>query len=108
MTIRLDEKDSEFMAVSIEDSELLVTQTIRELLNDSGHDVNADSPLVGTQSTLDSLLLVELCIRLEDAALENGFDFDWASENAMSSNRGMFSSVRSLAAEYSRQSAVAS
>jgi len=48
--------------------------------------------------------LVEVCIALEDVADENGFDFDWTSEMAMSKSRSMFRTVQSLAEEFLNQS----
>ncbi len=65
--------------------------------------VSADTALIGDNSMLDSMKLVELCITLEDMAAELGFDFDWTSEAAMSRSRSMFRDAGSLAAEFLEQ-----
>lgn len=60
--------------------------------------------LIGEESLLDSMTLVEVCLALEDLADEHGFEFDWTSEAAMSKSRGMFRSVAVLAEEFASQS----
>jgi len=40
---------------------------------------------------------------LEDRAVVLGFEFDWASETAMSQDRSMFRTVGSLQDEFKRQ-----
>ena len=67
-------------------------------------EISADMPLIGGASLLDSRQLVELCLALEDLAEENGFEFDWTSEAAMSKSRSMFRSVAALAEEFASQS----
>ena len=47
--------------------------------------------------------LVELCLALEDEASDQGFEFDWTSEKAMSKSSSIFISIDTLAAEYLRQ-----
>ncbi len=65
-----------------------------------------DMQLIGGDSLLDSMNLVEVCLLLEDLADEHGFEFDWTSEVAMSRSRSMFRSVSTLAKEFSNQSEV--
>jgi len=65
--------------------------------------ISDDSPLLGDCSVLDSMGLVEVCLRLEDLAADIGAHFDWMSEEAMSLSRGMFRTVKSLQEEFSRQ-----
>ena len=60
--------------------------------------------LIGGDTLLDSMKLVEVCIKLEDLADKHGFEFDWTSEAAMSKSRSMFRSVATLAEELARQS----
>jgi hypothetical protein len=60
-------------------------------------------PLIGSQSVLDSMNLVELCLALEDKATEMGFEFDWTSDAAMSRSRSMFRTAGSLASEFISQ-----
>lgn len=66
--------------------------------------VTNDMQLIGGDSLLDSMKLVEVCIKLEDLADKHGFEFDWTSEAAMSKSRSMFRSVATLAEEFARQS----
>ncbi len=65
--------------------------------------ISASSSLVGENAILDSLDLVDLCLRLEDLARTMGFDFDWASEDAMSQSRSIFRSIESLQAYFDSQ-----
>ena len=66
--------------------------------------VTNDSQLIGGDSLLDSMKLVEVCIKLEDIAEKHNFEFDWTSESTMSRSRSMFRSVATLAEEFARQS----
>ncbi len=76
---------------------------ISQLLEDVSLTVIDDMPLIGGESVLDSMRLVELCLVLEDMASARGFEFDWTSEAAMSSSRSMFRTAGSLAAEFINQ-----
>ena len=83
-----------------------IKETIREILiQDDGKDlkITNDMSLIGTNSLLDSMKLVELCITLEDKASEIGFEFDWTSETTMSKSRSMLRSINSLAEEFVNQ-----
>ncbi len=71
---------------------------------DGKAEVTEDMQLIGGDSLLDSMKLVEVCLALEDLAEEHGFEFDWTSEATMSKSRSMFRSVTTLAEEFSRQS----
>ena len=62
--------------------------------------------LIGSDSLLDSMKLVEVCIKLEDLTEEHGFEFDWTSDSAMSKSRSMFRIVKALAEEFSNQSEI--
>lgn len=81
-----------------------VFNTIKALLEDKSHVVDDATPLIGGQSLLDSMKLVELCLALEDKAAELGFEFDWTSDAAMSKSRSMFRTANSLATEFINQS----
>jgi len=81
----------------------LVVSAINELL-EGEVEIKDDLQLIGGESLLDSMKLVELCVELEDLADERGFEFDWTSENAMSKSRGMFRTVGALAEEFAVQS----
>ena len=66
--------------------------------------INEDMKLIGSESPLDSMKLVEVCVALEDLAEEYGFEFVWTSEATMSKSKSMFRSVASLAKEFANQS----
>lgn len=66
-------------------------------------EISPDTPLIGDGKVLDSMGLVELCLRLEDRAMELGFSFDWTSETAMSKSRSMFRTAGALQEEFNRQ-----
>jgi acyl carrier protein len=65
--------------------------------------ITDDTSLIGDAGILDSMKLVELCLALEDLALEMDFEFDWTSDVAMSKSRSMFRTVGSLTLEFNRQ-----
>jgi acyl carrier protein len=81
----------------------LVIEQVRELLKDKNQPITGETALIGDSKILDSLGLVELCLRLEDEATDLGFEFDWTSETAMSRNRSMFKTVSALADELKMQ-----
>ena len=76
---------------------------ISQLLENKLLAVTDDMPLIGGESVLDSMKLVELCLALEDKAADIGFEFDWTSDAAMSRSRSMFRTAASLAAEFISQ-----
>ena len=76
---------------------------IAELLEDKSIIPMEDMPLIGSDSVLDSMKLVELCLALEDMATELCFEFDWTSDSAMSRSRSMFRTAGSLATEFISQ-----
>ncbi len=80
-----------------------VFSAVRSLLEDPSAEVSEDTPLIGDESSLVSMKLVELCLALEDMASEIGFDFDWTSEVAMSKSRSLFRTAGSLADEFLSQ-----
>ena len=76
---------------------------IKALLEDKSQALADDTPLIGGESLLDSMKLVELCLALEDKATDLGFEFDWTSDTAMSKSRSMFRTAGSLATEFTNQ-----
>lgn len=66
-------------------------------------EIDSQMRLFGSEAALDSMKLVEICLALEDAADELGFEFDWTSETAMSRSRSIFRTVESLASEFANQ-----
>ena len=65
-----------------------------------------DSPLIGGDSIIDSMSLIQICLALEERSLQDNFEFDWTSEAAMSKSRSMFRSVAALAEEFANQSEI--
>ena len=47
--------------------------------------------------------LVQICIELEEKANDEGFQFDWTSEKAMSILNSIFKTPETLTKEYNRQ-----
>ena len=80
-----------------------VFSQISQLLENKSLTVTDDMPLIGGESVLDSMKLVELCLALEDKAADMGFEFDWTSDAAMSRSRSMFRTAGSLASEFINQ-----
>ena len=66
--------------------------------------INDQTKLIGSNSPIDSMSLVQLCLKLEDIAEKNQFTFDWTSEKAMSKSMSIFKTISSLAKEFSAQS----
>ena len=83
----------------------IIKESINEIFAQDGVrvEITEEMPLIGGDSDLDSMKLVELCLVLEDKASDIGFEFDWASDTAMSKSRSMFRSIRSLAIEFVSQ-----
>lgn len=88
---------------STRDIQLSIYAIISQIHEDKSLVVTDDMPLIGSQSMLDSMKLVELCLALEDMATETGFEFDWTSDTAMSRSRSMFRTAGSLASEFISQ-----
>jgi acyl carrier protein len=80
-----------------------IYRIISNILVDKEIKVQDDMPLIGSDSVLDSMKLVELCLELEDKAAGMGFEFDWTSDAAMSKSRSMFRTAGALAAEFLSQ-----
>ncbi len=89
--------------MNLEDSKKFVQSCISEI-TDGEVDAAEEMHLIGREAGLDSMKLVELCLALEDKAVDQGFEFDWTSEAAMSRSRSLFRSVTSLAEEFLAQS----
>lgn len=89
--------------MNIDEAKLIVKQVINEALGGDA-DIQDDMQLIGGESLLDSMKLVEVCLALEDMADDHDFEFDWTSDATMSRSRSMFRTVASLAEEFSNQS----
>ena len=51
-----------------------IFQRVAALLEGNSIALSDDTPLIGDESVLDSMKLVELCLSLEDIATELGFE----------------------------------
>jgi acyl carrier protein len=91
--------------MNIVDAKKNVKKVISETI-DGDEEITDEMQLIGGDSLLDSMELVEVCLALEDLANDNGFEFDWTSDATMSKTRSMFRTVKSLAEEFSTQSEV--
>lgn len=81
-----------------------ISKIVQSIVQDDAFQVSEDSSLIGENRILDSLGLVELCLRLEELSQELSFEFDWTSSTAMSVSKSMFRSVGTLANEFVDQS----
>lgn len=84
----------------------MTSEDIIKIIKDVAEDdieINDQSQLVGGESSLDSMGLVQLCLVLEERSIEEGFSFDWTSEKALSSLNSIFKSPKTLSLEYNRQ-----
>ena len=89
--------------MKIEKAKEIIISVITDIIENKIKVTN-DMQLIGGESLLDSMKLVEVCIKLEDLADEHGFEFDWTSDATMSKSRGMFRSVLELSREFANQS----
>lgn len=78
-------------------------QLFSDILDSEDVRLDMESPLLSGDTPIDSVALVEICIRLEDYASDLGFDFDWTSENAMSRSRSVFATIGTLYEDFIRQ-----
>ena len=91
--------------MNIKQAKEIVISAINDVLEGKA-EISEDMQLLGGESLLDSMKLVEVCLALEDLADEHGFEFDWTSEAAMSKSRSMFRSITTLAEAFANQSEV--
>ena len=89
--------------MKIEQAKEIVISAISASLEGKA-EITEDMQLIGGESLLDSMKLVEVCLALEDLADEHGFEFNWTSEAAMSQSRSLFRNVTALAEEFANQS----
>ena len=92
--------------MTLDDTIHFIKKTVNQSLDKNNVKVaiKPSTSLIGGESGLDSMKLVELCIALQDKASEIGFEFDWTSENAMSKSRSMFRTAGTLIEEFINQS----
>lgn len=86
--------------------EAQVYTAIRDITDELGIAVGAESPLAGEGGMLDSRTMVQLCLALEDIAQDAGFDFGWSTA-AFNQPNSMFRTPGALAAGFVRQAQLA-
>ena len=89
--------------MNIEKAKEIVISVVKDTL-EVKIEVTENMKLIEAESSLDSMKLVQVCLALEDMADEQGFEFDWTSEVAMSKSRSMFRNINALAEEFASQS----
>ena len=84
-----------------------VFKEIQNVSEDKKSIITKKTPLIGgeseSESIIDSVDLVDMCLSLEDFAVDLGFEFDWTSEKAMSATNSIFKDAGSLSKEFIRQ-----
>ena len=91
--------------MKLDEANEIVIRAVTKILNNKVK-VTKDMQLIGGDSMLDSMKLVEVCVTLEDIADEHDFEFDWTSATTMSKSRSMFRNINSLAKDFAKQSEV--
>ena len=91
--------------MKINEANKIVIKIVAKILSNKV-EVTKEMQLIGGNSKLDSMKLVEVCVALEDIAEEYGFEFDWTSATTMSKSKSMFRNVNALAKEFAKQSEV--
>tara|TARA_Y100000591_G_C21844827_1_gene708046 strand:- start:2274 stop:2567 length:294 start_codon:yes stop_codon:yes gene_type:complete len=91
--------------MKINEANKIVIKIVAKILSNKVK-VTKEMQLIGGNSKLDSMKLVEVCVALEDIAEEYGFEFDWTSATTMSKSKSMFRNVNALAKEFAKQSEV--
>lgn len=85
---------------------MLTSEELIDVINgivEENVDINPQSSLIGGESLIDSMGLVQICLALEERSQSEGFAFDWTSEKAMSSLNSIFKTAETLIKEYNRQ-----
>tara|TARA_B110000444_G_C18356545_1_gene374117 strand:+ start:17 stop:280 length:264 start_codon:yes stop_codon:yes gene_type:complete len=80
----------------------IIIKEIKEISENKNLEINKKTPLIGDTSALDSMGLVNLCIRLEEIAEDQGFQFDWSGET-LSKSKSMFLNIETLSKEFLSQ-----
>ena len=72
-------------------------------VTDSDEFIDSNSSLIGANSMVDSMAIVQMCVALEELSEAKGFSFDWTSEKAMSTMNSVFKSPQAVSDEFNRQ-----
>lgn len=89
--------------MDVEQSKQAIIQILSDV-SDGQIAATEATKLSGAGSEVDSLRILEVCIALEDLAKEQGFSFDWTSDEAMARSQTVFQTVASLAEDFATQS----
>ena len=85
---------------------LMTTLELIEIINsliDESEKLSLDDNSILLGDVIDSLLIIQICVALEEKSAVDGFNFDWTSEKAMSSINSVFRTPLTLTEEYNRQ-----
>lgn len=82
--------------------EKIIIEELKIIVDNPNLEINENSSLMDGGEILDSMNLVNLCLRLEEISEEFGFIFDWSGDT-MSKSKSMFRSVKTLANEFKNQ-----
>ena len=80
-----------------------IIEIIKNVSEVNDIEINADTQLIGGDSYIDSMGLIQLCMELEEISAKKGFQFDWTSEKALSTTNSFFRTIRTLAEEFNNQ-----
>ena len=80
-----------------------IIEIIKNVSEINDIELNVDTQLIGGNSLIDSMGLIQLCMELEEISAKKGFQFDWTSEKALSTTNSFFRTVKTLAEEFNNQ-----
>lgn len=76
-----------------------IISSLREILDQASlpiPDIDEDTVIFGKDGLLDSMMLVELMLNLEEYCEAEGIAFNWTDDATMSEKRSIYNSVASL------------
>ena len=88
--------------MNLDDTLNIIKISIKENLeiNNISANITDNTSIIGNDSPIDSMGLIQLCLTLEEKAEELNFEFDWTTETAMSKSKSMYRSVKTLSEEF--------
>ena len=88
--------------MNLDDTLKIIKISIKENLeiNNISANITDNTSIIGNDSPIDSMGLIQLCLTLEEKAEELNFEFDWTTETAMSKSKSMYRSVKTLSEEF--------
>lgn len=76
-----------------------IASTLEDILRQAGHPIpqlNDNTVIFGKDGLLDSMMLVEFMLSLEDYCEEEGYIFKWDDDAMMSEKHSIYNSLASL------------